>query len=348
MKIALKYFNTDKAFQLENGGQIDNLRLAYRTYGKMNTNQSNVIWVFHAFSGSSNVMEWWKGLFGQERLYSPDEYFIICVNSLASPYGSSRPDKIEAPLVTVRDVVRSQQLLAKELAITKIHTLIGPSYGGSQALEFAYTFSGDVEHLVLISCAARESAWSIAIHEVHRMALLADPTFGNPGQGKAGMRAARAMGLMLYRTRKSFLEKHSDLDDRQNSFSVSDYLAYQGEKFAKRFDALCYYHLSLTLDTHHLGRARGGVATALAKIKTNALVIGVGSDELIPASNQAYIARYLPNAVYNEIESDYGHDAFLVESDLIAKRIRAFYDCASNNGQEENRLAKRSCFQKAG
>jgi len=322
----LKFFNPTEPFKLEKGGQIENFRLAYQTSGEINADRSNVVWVFHAFSANADVLDWWQGLFGAGRLYDPKDYFIICVNVIYSPYGSSHPGTIDAPLVTVRDVTRSQLMLADSLGIRKVHTLIGASYGGSQVLEFASVFKGEVDQMILMSCAARESAWSIAIHESHRMALKADSTFGEPDGGREGIRAARAMGMVLYRTRKAYLEKHTDTDDRLSEHSVNGYLHYKGDTFADRFDALCYYHLCNTLDTHNLGRDRGGLEQALSNIKFKALIIGVDSDNLIPPENQEFIAEHLPNASFQLISSDYGHDAFLVETEKIEPLIRAFYE----------------------
>ncbi|WP_137092446.1 aspartate kinase [Mangrovivirga cuniculi] len=312
-------------FLLENGEYIHDLQLAYHTYGKIDEDQSNIIWVFHAISGSSDVEEWWPKLFGKGNFYDPEEYFIICVNSIGSPYGSTRPESLDFPQFSIRDLVNSYFKLAEELKIDKIHTIIGGSFGGNQALEFGYGFKGDISHMVLIASCSKESAWGIAVHESQRMAMQSDPTFGAKDGGKAGMKAARSMALLTYRTSDAFIEKQTDTEEKVDNFKSSSYLQYQGEKFINRFNALSYFYLTKCLDTHNIGRNRGGEIKALSEIKIPTLVIGIDSDSLIPTRFQQFIAEHIPDAIYREIKSDYGHDGFLIEIDQITDRIESFY-----------------------
>lgn len=321
----IRYHIFDEPFVLESGDEIQDLKLAYHCFGKLNEEKTNIIWAFHAFSADSNVIGWWPGLFGPDCFYDPEEYYIICVNTIGSPYGSSRPLDLDFPFFTVRDIVNSQIKLAEALGISKIHTAIGGSFGGNQALEFAYSFEGEIDHLVLIACSARESAWSIALHEAQRMALSADPTFGQNNGGKCGMKAARAMAMLNYRTFEMYIQKQTDLDGRINDFSAASYVQYQGEKFVKRFNALCYYYLMNCLDTHDIGRNRRGEQEALRNIKKSSLVIGIDSDILIPTNLQKFMARYIPDAEYVEIHSEYGHDGFLIETLKLAGVIKQFY-----------------------
>ena len=320
----VKIFKSRKSFLFESGRELKELSIAYHTFGQINEQKDNVIWVFHALSGNSDVLDWWGGLFGPGCLYDPEEYFIICANIIGSPYGSSKPESLDFPLFTVRDLVKAHLLLAESLSIKRIHKAIGASCGGSQAIEFAYSFEGKIENLILIACCARESAWSIAIHEAQRLALKADPTFGSKNGGKAGLKAARGIAMLTYRTADAFIETQTDVEDKMDHFRASSYIAYQGEKFVRRFDALSYYYLSKCLDTHNIGRDRGGEVQALKKIKIPTLVIGIESDQLIPPSFQQFLAKHIPNASFAEIESKYGHDGFLVENEKIAERIRTF------------------------
>lgn len=321
----IKSYKLKDPFDLESGKQIQGLKIAYHSFGKINKDKTNVIWAFHAFSADSNVIGWWPGLFGRGCLYDPDEYCIICVNTIGSPYGSSKPTDLSFPIFTVRDIVNTQLKLAEHLGISKIHTAIGGSFGGNQALEFAYSFKGEIDHLVLIACSARESAWSIALHEAQRLALTSDPTFGTYNGGHPGMKAARAMAMLNYRTFEMYVQKQTDRDGRIRGFSAASYIQYQGEKFVNRFDALCYYYLMNCLDTHDIGRNRGGEQVAISCIQIPSLVIGIDSDILIPPKLQMFIARHLPSSEYVEIHSEYGHDGFLIETSTLAKNIKKFY-----------------------
>jgi len=322
--MSVNYFEINKPFKLESGNKLDNLTIAYHTFGTLNEQKNNVIWVFHALTANSNVMEWWPGLFGEQDLFNPNEYFIICSNVLGSPYGSTKPTDLNFPFYTVRDVVGAQLLLAKELNIEQIYVAIGGSFGGNQALEFAYSFSGTIEKLILVACAAKESAWGVAIHEAQRLALLADPTFGQKEGGKAGLKAARAVALLTYRTSSAYIAQQTDIDERKDDFKASSYIRYQGEKLVKRFNALSFYYLIKCLDTHHIGRGRGGEVAALKKINAQTLVIGVSTDFLIPTHLSKFMAKHIPDARYKEIDSDFGHDGFLVETAKLTNEISSF------------------------
>ena len=319
-----KIYRHKGEFTLESGQKINDLELVYHTYGDLNEKKNNVVWAFHALSANADVMDWWPGLFGDDDYFNPREYFIICVNVLGSPYGSTRPYDENFPLYTVRDVVKAHLLLADELDISHIHVAIGGSFGGSQALEFAYTFEGMIDNLILIASSAKESAWGIAIHESQRMAMKADPTFGDPEGGSDGIRAARAIGMLTYRSVRSFETQQTNYDDRVDDFDVSSYIQYQGLKFDKRFDSLSYYYLSKCMDTHNIGRDRGGVGQALSKIGNKTLVIGIDSDMLLPTQLQKFIASCMPNGYYREITSDFGHDGFLIETEQLSQTISKF------------------------
>lgn len=322
--MSVKIYNHSEPFELEMGGQIDELQIAYHTYGKLNSNKSNVIWAFHALTASSDVMDWWPGLFGENHMFNPKEYYIICANVLGSPYGSTTPKDLGFPLFTARDVVNAELQLAQHLAIAQIYVAIGGSFGGNQALEFAYSFSGKIDNLIAIACSAKESAWGMAIHEAQRLAIKADQSFGKPDGGKAGLKAARGVALLTYRTSAAYIAQQTDTDDRVDDFKAASYIRYQGDKLVSRFNAISFYYLSKCLDTHNIGRGRGGESKALSKIYTNTLLIGISTDFLIPPSLTQQMARHIPNSIYNEIDSDFGHDGFLVETEKLAKVISKF------------------------
>lgn len=320
----LQIYKADKSFLLENGERIENLELAYHTFGTLNQDKSNVVWVFHAISGSSNVLDWWDGLFGPDKQFDPADYFIVCANTIGSPYGSTRPMDANFPTFSMRDVVKAHQLLASHLRIDHINIAIGASFGGNQALEFAYTFQGKIDKMILLASCARESAWGIAIHESQRLAMKSDVTFGTLSGGVDGMKAARSMAMLMYRTSEKFIDQQTDTDDKLDDFIASSYVRYQGDKFAQRFDALSYYYLTKCLDTHNIGRGRGGEERALSRIQIPTLVVGIESDTLIPVRFQKFMVEHLPHAKYMEIESSYGHDGFLVENEKITACIQEF------------------------
>jgi len=323
-------------FKLDSGELINDLELTYHAYGQRNEDDSNIIWVFHAISGDSNVMSWWPGLFGDNNIYNPQTHFIICVNSIGSPYGSTKPKSLDFPVFTIRDIVRAHQLVAKYLAIDQIHTVIGGSFGGYQALEFAYSFSGKIANLILLATSARETAWGIAIHESQRIALKSDQSFGTDGGGLAGMKAARAMAMLTYKTSDSFVKDQTDELEKLDDFKAASYIQYQGDKFVERFDALSYYYLTKSIDSHHIGRDRGGEIMALNEISIPTLVIGFDTDTLVPVHLQKFLVEHLPLSQYKEIQSVCGHDGFLKDTDQIAPIIQKFYKRTTDKNLQTN------------
>lgn len=319
-------YTLSEDFYLESGQKLVNPKLVYHTAGTINSDGSNVVWVFHALTANSDVFDWWPGLFGEGHYYNPDDYFIICVNTLGSPYGSTSPTDFKFPLYRVRDVVGLQLKLTEHLRIERIHTLIGGSFGGYQALEFAYSYRGKVDNLISIASSAVASPWNVAIHESQRLAIHADVTFGKPQGGQAGLKAARAIGMLTYRTAESFISSQSDEPENWNTHRAAGYVDYQGHKLVGRFDALCYYYLTKCLDSHHIGRGRGGMAEALSQIAVNTLVISIDTDQLELPSTQREMAQRMPKVKHVTIHSDYGHDGFLIETESISNTIMSFIE----------------------
>ncbi len=319
-----KNYNHNEPFELEMGGKIEKLQIAYHTYGTLNKDKSNVVWAFHALTASSNVFDWWPGLFGENDFFNQKDYFIICANVLGSPYGSTSPTDLSFPFFTVRDVVNAELLLAQHLQIKNIKVAIGGSFGGNQALEFDYSFQGKIENLIAIACSAKESAWGMAIHEAQRLAIQADQTFGKANGGKAGLKAARGVALLTYRTSAAYIAQQTDTDDRVDDFKAASYIRYQGDKLVNRFNAIAFYYLSKCLDTHNIGRGRGGEEEVLKKITANTLLIGLSSDFLIPTTLTKDMGDQIPKAIYKEIDSEFGHDGFLVETEKITEVISEF------------------------
>lgn len=331
-----QHFSHNATFRLENGSELPELRIAYHTFGQMNKDQSNVVWVFHALTANSNPLEWWPGLVGENELINPKDHFIVCANILGSCYGSTGPKAFDIrngerylrdfPNLTIRDMVKAHQLLQKHLSIERIYLGIGGSMGGQQALEWAIEAPQLFENLALVATSAKSSPWGIAIRAAQRMAIEADPSFysSSPKGGWKGLEAARAMAMISYRNQTTFNENQQDPEGQLDHFSAESYQRYQGEKLGKRFDARTYYTLNKTMDTHDVGRNRGGLEKALDMVQAKVQVIGIQGDLLFTEDEQRQMAALIPNAHLNFIPSKYGHDGFLVEAPSISNILQHF------------------------
>ena len=336
-------FIYDHPFVLESGVVLPALEIVYHTYGSLNQSKSNVIWVCHALTANSDVYDWWDTLFGKEGLYNEHEYFIVCANILGSCYGSSGPlttNRLtgapyysDFPKVTIRDMVGAHQLLAKELGIESIHTAIGGSMGGYQAMEWAISEPDRIERLVLLCTSAKESAWGIAIHSAQRMAIETDLTWKSHSldAGKNGIKTARAIGMLSYRNYQLFVDQQDENDtEKMDNFRVSSYLDYQGDKLMKRFNCYSYWLLTKAMDSHNVGRGRGSIDGALSKIKAQTIIIGISTDILCPLSEQQHLHRAISHSHYATIDSEYGHDGFLIEGKKIKEVILNFNHSSSH------------------
>lgn len=332
------FYTYTKKFKLELGEELEGLTLSYRTLGSLNEDKSNIIWVCHALTGNAEVSDWWEGLFGPKSIFNPEEHFIICVNVLGSCYGSTGPLSTNPntnepyydtfPQITIRDIIRSFELLRKDLKIKKINTLIGGSLGGQQALEWAVSNPDLMENLIVCATNAKHSPWGIAFNESQRLAIQADPTWGEQKDdaGSRGLIAARSMAMLSYRNYSTYEKTQSEsTEDETSDFKASSYQKYQGQKLLSRFNAYSYWTLSRTMDSHNLGRGRTSIENALNSIKAYTQVIGITSDVLFPVSEQRFITQHIPNVTYEEITSLYGHDGFLVETYKLAGAIQSFF-----------------------
>ncbi len=322
---------------IETGHTFSQFQVGFHTVGNLNEQKDNVVWVCHAFSANSDVPDWWPGIVGSGRLLDPDHQFIICVNLPGSCYGTTGPLSVNPetnepyfhtfPLFTIRDVVKIYRLVAKKLGIQNIQLLVGGSLGGQQALEWAIQEADRIEQLVVIACNAIHSPWGIAFNEAQRMAIASDATWteSKAEAGEEGMKAARAVAMLSYRNYHTFQISQAEPDNsRIEDFKAASYLQYQGEKLTRRFNAFSYMLLSKMMDSHNLGFNRESIEGALKTIAANTLVIGIRSDYLFPVNEQKFIARYIPDAEYVEIDSHYGHDGFLVETEKISICVREF------------------------
>ena len=339
MKI-LKY---NQPFKTETGTVLPSLEIAYNTWGKLNHNAGNVVWICHALTAGSDVESWWPGMIGKDLLFDPVKYFIVCANVLGSCYGTTGPASLNPetgkqwlnsfPLITVRDLVNVHEILRKHLGINRIHTIIGASIGGYQALEYSIMFPELIERLVVLASGAKQTPWALAFSESMRLAMQADQTFasGDPDGGKKGLKAARSIALISYRTMNAYNEtQNEDDNEKLTGFKAASYQAYQGDKLVKRFNPYSYWCLTCLSDTHNIGRGRISISNALKSIRAKVICVGIKSDILFPTDDQKFITSHINGAEYIEIDSSYGHDGFLIETKIVTDVIRKFWEKTSN------------------
>jgi homoserine O-acetyltransferase/O-succinyltransferase len=331
-------FHFASEFQLESGSSLPGFQLKYTTLGQLNKERTNVVWICHALTGSSDFTDWWKELFTGSTPFNPDEYFIICANALGGCYGSTGPLSLnprsgqpyfhDFPLITNRDIVNAFDLLRQHLNITNVHTLLGGSLGGQQVLEWAIIQPHLFKHIIPIATNAFHSPWGIAINEAQRMAIEADPTWkeNDPRAGSEGMKAARAMAMISFRTYNTYQQTQSEKSyDVTDHFRAASYQRYQGQKLANRFNAFTYWALTKAMDNHHVGRAREGAEQALQLIQAKTLVIGIDSDILFPIAEQKFLAENIRGARLAVLTSLHGHDGFLVEFEQFKSIVNKFF-----------------------
>ncbi|HVX17188.1 MAG TPA: homoserine O-acetyltransferase [Acidimicrobiales bacterium] len=356
----------DRPFVLEGGGQLREITIAFETWGELNADRSNAILVCHALTGDAHAAGrtgpgqatpgWWDAIIGPGRPLDTDRYFVVCPNVLGGCQGSTgpashRPDRNAPygpsfPVVTIRDMVRTQARLAEVLGIIRWHSVIGGSMGGMQALEWGVMWPDRVGSVVAIATCAAATAQQIAWWSCGRRAIALDANWNGgdyydapPGKGPhAGLSLARMMSQITFRTDDVFTDRFGrdvvepidESFDMWQRFQVERYLEHHGHKLVRRFDANSYLVLAKAMDLHDIGRDRGGIDLALTRITAPTLVMGVSSDVLYPSYQQHYIADALRRsgvpARYAEIDSPHGHDAFLIEHRQVGAALTAFFD----------------------
>lgn len=351
----------DQPFVTERGDLLPHVEIAYETWGTLSPTRDNVVLIAHALTGDSHVAAhhpddepgWWEALVGPGRPIDTRRFFVICSNILGSCYGSTGPCSVDPhtgrryglrfPFITVRDIVRAQERLLSALGIEKLHAILGGSLGGMQALEWAAMFPERVERIIPIATSGRFSPQGIAYNEVQRRAIMLDPAWQGgdyePGEGPSqGLAIARMVGMITYQSdelmRARFgrnpAARYHAWPEFHDRYDVEGYLHYQGDKLVKRFDANAYLYLTRAMDSHDLGRDRGGYDAGLSRIQARTLMIGIRSDILFPPSHGREVAERLVrlgrDARYWELDSPNGHDAFLNDFDRVAPVIRRFID----------------------
>lgn len=335
----IKTYSHDRPFRLESGVELPRLEIAYNTYGTMNPDRSNVVWVCHALTANSDVADWWPHTVETGCFLDPAKWFVVCANILGSHYGTTGPLSVnpatgtpyygDFPDFTIRDMVAVHRILADALGIGRIHALVGSSVGGFQAVEWAVDEPERFDKLVLIATAPVATPWAIAIDETQRMAIEADPTYGerHPDAAMAGLAAARAIGLLTYRGGEGYNLTQRETEPGKllprAAHRPCSYQQYQGLKLCRRYNAYSYVKILDAFDTHDVGRSRGGLEKALSRISAQTMTVGITTDMIFPPAEMRHLAAAIPGAAYEELASDFGHDGFLVEhqrlNDILTK-----------------------------
>lgn len=339
--MSTQIYTYKEVFTLESGETLPELSLAYTTLGTLNEKKDNVVWIFHALTANSDPSEWWPGLVGAGKFFDTNQYYVVCVNKPGSPYGSSSPISLNPatgepyydsfPVFTIRDIIKGYQLLKQYLGVEKIKIGLGGSTGGMQLLEWAIEEPLLFERIVPIATSAVLAPWGVAFNASQRMAIEADATWldHRADAGAKGLAAARSIALLSYRHYNGYgitqpRDKAFDSLNENVKFASDNYQRYQGQKLVNRFHALCYYRLTQAMDSHDVGRNRGGIVPALKKIKAKTLVIGIQSDVLYPIEEQQYLQQQIDGATMLTIQSDFGHDGFLLEYEVIEAALSKF------------------------
>ena len=339
-----------ESFELESGRVLRDVGVKYKTWGNLNAARDNVLVVCHALTGSHELELWWGDLLGPGRAFDTDRYFVVCVNTLGSPYGSCSPltpdgDAADGSAygarfphdATIRDAVGLQALVLKDaIGVDRVACAVGGSMGGMLALELCYQTDVPVESAVLLATNGRHGAWQIAISALQRQAVFSDPKYAGGDYGDdpplRGLSVARQIAMVSYRTHNAYETKfgrESEAGAREGGprlFDVESYLSYQGAKFIQRsFDANCYVALTRLMDSHDVARGRGKYPHVLRDVAQPTLVLGISSDVLYPLHEQQELAIHLANCRgFHAIDSDEGHDGFLLEQDAVTRHVTAF------------------------
>ncbi|GAB3585491.1 homoserine O-acetyltransferase [Leifsonia lichenia] len=351
------------AFDFESGERIPYVRVAYETWGTLSEERDNAVLVLHALTGDSHAVGsagpghptagWWQGIIGPGKAIDTDQFFVVVPNMLGGCQGTTGPASIAPdgtewgprfPFTSIRDQVNAQAAFADVLGIARWAGVVGGSMGGMQALEWAVSYPERVARLAVIAAPPYSTADQIALNSVQIEAVRTDPLFRgglyyDAGDGNGphqGLALARRMALINYRSPSELNERferswQSEISPlgHNGRFAVESYLDFHGNKFTRRFDANSYIVLVQAMNSHDVGRGRGGLDTALARVTARTLVVGIDSDRLFPVEGQEKIAARLPSTIDGTepvvIESDFGHDGFLIEDDAVSEQLRRLF-----------------------
>ena len=348
-------------FPMWRGGQLHGARVSYETWGKLNEARDNAILLFtglspsaHAASSPEDSSEgWWEGMVGPGLAIDSNRYFVVCVNSLGSCFGSTGPASINPatgsayrlafPDLSVEDIARAGYETLRSLKIERANTVIGPSLGGMVVLAYAAQFPGATRRLISISGSAAASPFAIALRSIQREAILRDPdwrggAYTDEQPPATGMRIARKLGMMTYRSAHEWRERFGRQPATEQTpqdgpfapeFAIQSYLEAHARKFVRAFDPNCYLYLSRAMDRFDLAAHGGSHTAALARSKVEkALVIGVESDMLFAIDEQERLAKSFEQAgavtSFAPLDCIEGHDSFLIDIERFGNEIRTF------------------------
>tara|TARA_Y100000590_G_C15577676_1_gene961099 strand:+ start:52 stop:1191 length:1140 start_codon:yes stop_codon:yes gene_type:complete len=372
----IKKLIINESFELDCGKIIKNFPIAYETYGVLNKNKNNAILVFHALTGdqfATNINPitkrdgWWIAAVGPGKAIDTNKYFVICANVLGGCMGSFGPKEINSetnelfgtsfPVITIRDMVRAQYYLLEHLSINKLLSVAGGSMGGMQVLQFTSLYPDKSHSAIPIACSASHSAQNIALNELGRQAIMADPNWNKGNYFKTnlspdkGLAVARMAAHITYLSKKGLQEKFGRKLQEKGSlkfsfdadFQIESYLRYQGSNFVDRFDANSYLYITRAMDYFDLEKQfNGNLSKAFKKTKSKFFVISFSSDWLYPTSENKEIVIALnacgANVSFVEIDSDKGHDSFLLQVPEFLKNVGEFLNSTYNEINNEKRV----------
>ena len=372
----IKKIIVSKPLKLDCGKTINDFPLAYETYGTLNENKDNAILVFHALTGDqfvtgtnpvTNKEGWWVTAVGPGKAIDTNKYFVICANVIGGCMGSwgpsdenketNQPYGLDFPVITIKDIVKAQESLLDYLGIKKLLCATGGSMGGMQLLQFCATFPDKTFSAIPIACSASHSAQNIALNELARQAIMADPVWDNGKyflkniQPKNGLAVARMVGHISYLSDQGMqerfgrkLQEKADYEFSFNAdFQVESYLRHQGNSFVERFDANSILYITRAMDYFDLSKQfKGGLVEAFKNQKTKFLVISFSSDWLYKTKENKDIVIALnasgADVSYSEIVTDKGHDSFLVDEPEFLKTLKGFIDSMYEKFKKEKRI----------
>jgi len=372
----IKKLDVSKPIKLDCGKIINNFPLAFETYGKLNSDKNNAILVFHALTGDQFVAGtnpvtkkdgWWVSAVGPGKAIDTEKYFVICANVIGGCMGSFGPQNInpetnnpyglDFPVITIKDIVKAQETLLEHFKIKKLLCATGGSMGGMQTLQFCASFPDKTFSAIPIACSTSHSAQNIALNELARQAIMADPVWDNgryflkKTQPKNGLAVARMVGHISYLSEKGMQEKFgrklqekTDYEFSFNAdFQVESYLRHQGNVFVERFDANSILYITRAMDYFDLSKQfKNGLVEAFKNQKTKFLIISFSSDWLYTTKENKDIVIALnasgADVSYSEINTDKGHDSFLVDEPVFLKTLKNFIDSMYEKFKNEKRI----------
>lgn len=357
-----KHFHRIGSFEPELGGSLEDVTLAYETWGELDATGENAVLVVHALTGDSHCSGgaseahkrggWWDEMVGPGRPVDTDECFVVCSNVLGGCSGSTGPASVDPetgrpfgmrfPVVTIRDIVRAQRRLLDDLGVRRLRTVIGGSIGGQQALEWAVEYPDFVDKVVPVAATGALGPQGLGMSEIGRRAIMADPNwqggdyYGEEKGPETGLAIARMAGMMTYHSAAGQWERFGRnpasrpalYEEFGGRFEVESYLHYQGRDLAGRFDANSYLYLTRAMDLYNVGAGYASHEEAYSRIEAEMLFVGISSDWLFPAAEVRGVAEKAraagAEARYKEIESPNGHDAFLKDWDELRAAVGPF------------------------